>query len=652
MIQFTDVTDDPDVFLYYVRNATSAPDRWAFEMDTRGRLINGTHIVKVKKDYVPTGRSWYTAIRAHPRALTEAVWTAPYLWSDKSNVGMMCGGVVSDLDTGRIQGVVGVDIVVTELDGVFKGATERGGHAFVPRHDGGVFISSIPGVAFTGEDPDTGTLTLAPVSSLGDEHAGIRDAAVKFMDRNPDAGEASKVATAATAASSSHSSDRADAAASGASAVTVGISEVHGGFAVFASPIEDRARSDMWVLVVLPLAPYVRDVRTKLVQSTVIALSLLVLSVVVAVATTVAMTRPLSRATNALNRCARLDLETAPEDKKRSRITEIASLENSTLSLMAALRSFALYVPRPVVAELMQTRRSAAPVMVPAETTIFFCDIAGFTSISAKLSPMQTSRLLAQYFGLISSGLEDSGATIDKYIGDAVMAFWGAPDAIPLAEGNARALGAVLLIEQGIRRRAADIKALNAAISSKSATTRNTSAGTTTEFSSADSVAPGLRIGLHCGPVLVGNVGSRSRLNYTIIGDNVNLASRIEALAKHFNCSHLISGSVAAPGFVMRRVAAVVVMGRSEPTDVFTVLAHEKRGDPAEIERAHALARTYAAALEVWIQGDFPVAARRFEECAAAFPDDGPSIAMAGYARDNVKNPPLHWKGIIVMDSK
>jgi len=237
-----------------------------------------------------------------------------------------------------------------------------------------------------------------------------------------------------------------------------------------------------------------------------IGASLVVLLLAVAAALIIGLrvSRKLRRLADAAAAMATLDLaHTAPLPD--SRIREMAEAAAAFNAMRAGLGWFEAYVPKALVLRLMRLHGRQGVAAEEREVTVLFTDIRGFTGLTARLSAPQTAALLNRHFALVAARIEAEGGTVDKFIGDGVMAFWGAPDDQP--DHAARAVRAARAI-------AADLRADNR---------RRAEAGE----------APlGVRLGLHSGPALVGNIGSTSRINYTIVGETVNVASRIESLGK------------------------------------------------------------------------------------------------------------------------
>ena len=207
---------------------------------------------------------------------------------------------------------------------------------------------------------------------------------------------------------------------------------------------------------------------------------------------------------------------------------------------------FAQYVPPAVV-----SRRIAQPELMrlggeAREVTLMFTDLANFTTLSEQLSAEQTVEVLTAYFNAMTPIVHATGGTVDKFIGDAVMAFWGAPLDDP--QHAEHAVTAAISMQQAMQVLVADLRARG--------------------------LPPiHMRIGLHTGRVVVGNVGSEQRFSYTAIGDAVNLAARLEGANKAFGTGILLSAATAAqlPSSVaLRALDDVVVKGKTEPVRVFT----------------------------------------------------------------------------------
>ena len=195
-------------------------------------------------------------------------------------------------------------------------------------------------------------------------------------------------------------------------------------------------------------------------------------------------------------------------------ITEIYFLQEAISSMQMGLMSFQKYVPADLVRQLIETNQQASIGAEMKELTIFFSDIHSFTKISDEYSPDELAKYLSEYLEVVTGVIKDYTGTIDKYVGDAVMAFWGAPK-----DNDKHAICAcqsAIKIQQ-------NLIAFNEKIKQFGGSPMRT------------------RVGIHTGGVVVGNVGSSERMNYTVIGQNVNLSSRLESINKRYGTQIIIS---------------------------------------------------------------------------------------------------------------
>jgi len=212
------------------------------------------------------------------------------------------------------------------------------------------------------------------------------------------------------------------------------------------------------------------------------------------------------------------DLDVGEHIEFKSNITEVNDMIDATDKVKTGLRSFAKYVPDKVVKQLISQGKDAKIGGEKEYVTILFSDIEGFTSISENNDVHEVVTALNEYFDIYVHCLEESGATVDKFIGDAVMTFWNAPSKVENHEFVAVKTAMEIVKE---------IDKLNDKWKQE---------GKKFIFKT--------RIGINCGDVIVGNIGSTNRINYTVTGDAVNLASRLEAANKQYNTKILVSESI------------------------------------------------------------------------------------------------------------
>lgn len=241
----------------------------------------------------------------------------------------------------------------------------------------------------------------------------------------------------------------------------------------------------------------------------------------------------------------------------------------------AIKRAFGQYLSPYVVKEIAKDPDNVRMGGETTEVTVFFSDIANFTSISERMSPHDIVHELNDYLSLLSEIIMNHGGTLDKYIGDAIMAFWGAPLKKPDHAAHA------MLAAMEMQRKLVDFP----------------------NFTT--------RMGIHTGPAVVGNIGSNVRFNYTVIGDTVNLASRLEGLNKRFGTGILASETShnqAKDTVEARMIGKVRVKGRKQPIGIYEPLGPKGSVEKSTIE--HSL--RFEEALSKFMGGDIAEAQRKF----------------------------------------
>ncbi len=285
-------------------------------------------------------------------------------------------------------------------------------------------------------------------------------------------------------------------------------------------------------------------------------------------------------------------------------------------------KAFSLYLPQALVDKMAETGTMPALGGETRTVSILFSDLASFTKISEGVEPDVLVAWLNDYFGAMTDIIEEHGGFVDKFIGDAILAVFGAP-----LDDPDHATSAV--------KAALKMKAL---LADPNGPLAGGALGT-----------PKCRVGINSGPVLIGNIGSSRRFNYTVIGDAVNLASRLEGANKGYGTQVLVSedtfklcnGEVA-----FRELDTVRVVGRSAPVSLFTPVSADELADPKD----SAIRQVYALALSAWRAGQFPVAIERFKTTAHA---DGAAAAFLKRAKAFATVPkPPGWNGVTDLTEK
>lgn len=256
--------------------------------------------------------------------------------------------------------------------------------------------------------------------------------------------------------------------------------------------------------------------------------------------------------------------------------------------------------------------------------SIYFSDLEGFTSISEKLAetPEKLTEVLNKYLSEMTDIILESGGTIDKYEGDAIIAFWNAP----LTQENhaERAILSALKCQERLQQIQGELKKMCGQVIKQ-------------------------RIGINTGYAVVGNMGSQSRFDYTMLGDSVNLASRLEGINKQFAsytmCSQSTKSEVEAinKDIKWRKIANVSVVGKSEAVLIYEPFSNE------DFEKKATIIQDFEKAFDLFYKGDFTSALPLFEKNSEL---DPPSKIYLEKCRDYIQNPPDNWQGIWISQSK
>jgi adenylate cyclase len=303
-----------------------------------------------------------------------------------------------------------------------------------------------------------------------------------------------------------------------------------------------------------------------------------------------------------------------------SRLAEIDALSGTIARMATGLSAFGKYLPADLVRTLVAEGIDAKPGGSNREITILFADIAGFTGLSERLGD-KIVPLLGSYLDLLSNTIGAHRGTVDKFIGDAVMAFWGAPADNP--DHAYAACEAALACTRALH-----------------------------EARVFDDYGRPLRmrIGINSGKALVGNIGSETRLNYTAIGDTVNIASRLEGINKIYGSTIIIGEATrraAGTRIVARELDMIAVYGRMEGSAIFELIGL------ADENPAPEWIAEYEAALRAYRVRAFDRAIERFTEASALRGEDRASALMIERCREFMRvAPPEDWAGTTVLDSK
>ena len=308
-----------------------------------------------------------------------------------------------------------------------------------------------------------------------------------------------------------------------------------------------KSSSQKWeILTLIPEDIILGDIILTIYKTIIISIIILILFIFIVAYLSKKISEPITLLSSQIRSIEHLHLNlNINEDSK---ITEIKEAQHSLKSLKVALLSFTKYIPVDIVKILMELNQEAKIGGEEKNLAIMFTDIENFTTISENMNPRDVAIELSEYFDKITSVIQRKNGTIDKYIGDAVLAFWGAPKDV----NNPILLAVETLVE--IHQ---EINIFN-----KKRQENNQEMFKT-------------RVSVHYGKTLVGNIGSQNRLNYTVIGDSVNTTARLETINKQYGTYNIISDEVyehIKDMYEIKYLDSILLKGKTKPTKFYTIL--------------------------------------------------------------------------------
>lgn len=299
-------------------------------------------------------------------------------------------------------------------------------------------------------------------------------------------------------------------------------------------------------------------------------------------------------------------------------VKEVQNLSKSMSRMQVGLQSFTKYLPKEMLKSLFDAGVVAKPGGKEKEVSIFFADIANFTHYSELLSPNDLVLQLNEYLGCFSSVINAHQGTVDKYIGDSVMAYWNAPK-----DCKDHAFKACETALQGLH---------NLSFLQK-------------EWARLNKPIFKVRIGINSGTVVLGNIGTEEHLSYTVVGDNVNLASRLESLNKVYATIIMISDSTlkaCGDKLVTRPIDLVAVKGKEKK-----ILVHELLGITDQTSnKIVSFCNEFKVAFAAYLNKDWSLSVQLFEKVTGQYPDDLVTKIHLDRCRQFIINPPdPTWDG-------
>jgi len=533
-----------------------AIDRYTF-LDAEHTPIGTSEAVTT---YDPRVRLWYQQAETEDRLIV----TDPELFAAFGLIGFTVAAPIKD--GGKTVGVAAADIT---LDGLSHFLAERkispGTLSYILDSQGGVLANSSLAKTYTAEE---GKVALQPITGLGNQLPAIAYSA------RP------------------HDSEKSYSFSSG------------GKEYVASSTLLPTRFGKRWQLfTITPLSDFTGSFQNNNELLFIAGLVAIGAEILVIYFLSGIVAAPLEKLATVVGQIQDLRTEALPP--LRSPVQEISVLSKAIDTLGATVQSFAAFVPVGLVKQLVNSERRLELGGHSRFLTIFFSDLEAFSTLSEEVPTQELLRRVSAYLEVVTRAIELEDGTIDKFIGDGVMAFWGAP---ALLEDHAwRACVAALRIQQGMA-------ALNE------------------ELEREEQRPLRVRIGIHSDAVLVGNIGSRHRMSYTLLGDGVNVAARLEGVNKEYGTRICISHSVfqeTGERLCVRPVEDVTVKGRRGKVPIYELLGAYGAGPELEPDTATLrLARLTRVAHEALIEHDFGSALSRYQEILSEFPTDSVSRAL------------------------
>jgi adenylate cyclase len=343
--------------------------------------------------------------------------------------------------------------------------------------------------------------------------------------------------------------------------------------------------------------------------------------------------RPLRELADDMESIAQLHIDAVSENKETDvdlGTSEIKHIRKTFEHMRKAILSWGKYVPWPVVQLMIRQNIEAELSVKEHEVTIFFSDIASFTSIVERIAPEESLLLLSKYFNEMSNVTDDHGGVVLEFIGDAILSIFGEPIQNP--DHPTMAVRSTLKMLAVLRK-------MN-------------------EWSKERSLPEvNIRCGLHTGKVLVGNMGFNTRMKYGIVGEEANIPARLEELNKSYDTNFLISETtlkkLQPDTFITRPIDCVYLRRTPDSaSEVIHQVVDKAKKSGVSDHPMWPAAKLHAEAMELYFERDFKQAAAKFENVSAMVhgltrEEDRPSLMMLERCESYIsKPPPAQWQGV------
>jgi len=545
----------------------------------------------VDTGYDPRKRLWYKVAEQE----RDAVWTPVYIFATDHLPGFTCAVPIFDSE-GKMFGVSSIDIAVGELS-MFLGGIR-------PTPGTKVFILDKQNnlVALQAEEEkDLEKLYEKSVDDRGNAAYNVssvsafKDDAIRYLLQNSlESGNQSAL-----------------------------IKYAGQNYMSSLIPVAIGDGLELFISIFIPENDIVGEVRQNMKKVTIFSIFILLLVLVVSTFFSQAIAKPMRTLSEQMSKIKSFDLDS--QVAIRTNLVEIGEMQDSFENMRSGLKSFRRYVPADLVAQLINQSITADLGGEQKELTVFFSDIAKFTSITEKMDPDRLVLDLCVYFETISKIISENKGTIDKYIGDSVMAFWGAP--IPMEDHAEKACRSAIKIRDSLHT-------------------------LFRQWENQGKYPFSTRIGIHTGKVIVGNMGYHERLNYTVIGDAVNVSSRLEGINKIYGSDIAVSEDTYAQcrdSFEFRLLDRVSVLGREKWMYIYELITFKDDIDKS----LKKIFQYYENGMSLYFARNWKEALKYFNTVLKHRPNDTPGKLMRERCLLYIKNPPQEdWNGVFVQPHK
>ena len=397
-------------------------------------------------------------------------------------------------------------------------------------------------------------------------------------------------------------------------------------YITYAAPFPKSFASKWEIIIVLPEDDLISPLNELRKTGLIIALIFMLFSFVIIYFVINSITKPIIKLADETKKISGFNLDNI--ESVNSSIKEVDIMNKALVSATTGLQSFKKYVPDSLVRQLIEMGQQVKLGGEESDLTIFFSDIAGFTAISEKMNPDELMSHLSEYLEELSTIVMDHKGTIDKYIGDSIMAFWGAP----VKQKNSPHLACKTAVDCQKK-----LEILNR------------------EWLEAGKSPMETRFGIHTGRTIVGNLGSHDRMNYTIIGNSTNLASRLEGTNKMYGTNIIISEDtykLVSSQFFCRLLDCVSVKGQEKGYKIYELI---DECDADIDENRKEFCGQYEYGFQAYLNQDWDTAIKVFEQLKSKFPNDKSVTLLSDRCllyKENPEKLSADWDGTFSLKEK